>query len=56
MHISIYDCKGVDVGHLRILAPGDSPNTDGIDISASSHVNIHDSTIQTGINAISLHS
>ncbi|XP_042751987.1 probable polygalacturonase At3g15720 [Lactuca sativa] len=54
MHISIYDCKGVDVGHLRILAPGDSPNTDGIDISASSHVNIHDSTIQTGDDCVAI--
>lgn len=47
--MSINGCEDVDVGNLKILAPGDSPNTDGIDISGSSHVYIHDSKIQTGM-------
>ncbi|KAL4592316.1 hypothetical protein LXL04_005307 [Taraxacum kok-saghyz] len=54
LHISINGCKDVDIGHLRILAPGDSPNTDGIDISSSSHVNIHDSMIQTGDDCVAI--
>ena len=49
LHISINGCKDVDVGNLQIIAPGDSPNTDGIDIGRSSHVNIHNSNIQTGM-------
>ena len=49
MHISITGCEDVDIGNLQILAPKDSPNTDGIDISNSSHINIHDSNIQTGM-------
>ncbi|KAL4592312.1 hypothetical protein LXL04_005302 [Taraxacum kok-saghyz] len=54
MHISINGCDGVDIGNVQILAPGDSPNTDGIDISGSSHVNIHDSNIQTGDDCVAI--
>lgn len=50
--MSINGCEGVDVGNIQIFAPGVSPNTDGIDISYSSHVNIHDSNIQTGMRII----
>ncbi|KAL7596854.1 hypothetical protein Lser_V15G28201 [Lactuca serriola] len=54
LHISINGCEGVDVGNIQIFAPGDSPNTDGIDISYSSHVNIHDSNIQTGDDCVAI--
>ncbi|KAI3706826.1 hypothetical protein L6452_24818 [Arctium lappa] len=54
LHISINGCEDVDVGDLRISAPKDSPNTDGIDISKSSHVNIHDSNIQTGDDCVAI--
>lgn len=52
LHMSINGCEGVDVGNIQIFAPGDSPNTDGIDIGDSSHLNIHDSNIQTGMRII----
>ncbi|KAJ9555168.1 hypothetical protein OSB04_009782, partial [Centaurea solstitialis] len=55
MHISVNGCEDVDIGHIGIIAPANSPNTDGIDISKSSHVNIHDSNIQTGIVLHQLH-
>ncbi|XP_024986475.1 probable polygalacturonase At3g15720 [Cynara cardunculus var. scolymus] len=54
LHISINGCQDVDVGDLRISAPKDSPNTDGIDINESSHVNIHDSNIQTGDDCVAI--
>ncbi|KAM7493018.1 hypothetical protein LguiB_027627 [Lonicera macranthoides] len=47
-HISISTCTNVTISNLNITAPGDSPNTDGIDISFSSQVQIHDLNIQTG--------
>ncbi|PRQ51085.1 putative polygalacturonase [Rosa chinensis] len=53
-HISINRSNNVTVSNLHIRAPEDSPNTDGIDISVSTHVNIHDSTIATGnLNSLS---
>ncbi|XP_076952991.1 putative polygalacturonase At3g15720 [Bidens hawaiensis] len=54
LHISIKNCQDVDIGNLQINAPEDSPNTDGIDISASSHINIHDSNIQTGDDCVAI--
>lgn len=47
-HISITHSNNVTISNLHIRAPQNSPNTDGIDISVSSHVNIHDSIIGTG--------
>lgn len=38
VHIGINSCDNTDVSHLNIHAPEDSPNTDGIDTSFSSHV------------------
>uniref|UniRef100_A0A5B7C232 Endo-polygalacturonase n=1 Tax=Davidia involucrata TaxID=16924 RepID=A0A5B7C232_DAVIN len=53
-HISISGCNGVTISNLHISAPQDSPNTDGIDISFSSHVNIHDCVIGTGDDCVAL--
>ncbi|KAJ0714265.1 putative endo-polygalacturonase [Helianthus annuus] len=54
LHISIVNCRNVDIGFLRILAPADSPNTDGIDLSVSSQINIHDSNIRTGDDCVAI--
>ncbi|CAL9098795.1 unnamed protein product [Musa textilis] len=35
MHISLEKCTGVDASHLTIIAPTESPNTDGIHITHS---------------------
>ncbi|KAG9129971.1 hypothetical protein Leryth_007086 [Lithospermum erythrorhizon] len=48
MHMSFTSCTKVAASHLNILAPGSSPNTDGIHISASSSVEVKESTISTG--------
>lgn len=47
-HISINECENVNIKRIKLVAPHDSPNTDGIDISRSSDVNILDSMIGTG--------
>ncbi|KAJ8644563.1 hypothetical protein MRB53_006311 [Persea americana] len=53
-HISIVACIGVHISQLTITAPGDSPNTDGIHIERSQHVEILSSTIGTGDDCISI--
>lgn len=47
-HISINNCNNVYIFNLRISAPETSPNTDGIDISKSTNINIENSLIGTG--------
>ncbi|CAL5391428.1 unnamed protein product [Camellia sinensis] len=53
-HITINNCKNVIISHINLNAPGNSPNTDGIDISGSSQIRIHDSNIATGDDCISI--
>ncbi|XVF65132.1 hypothetical protein PTKIN_Ptkin09bG0222200 [Pterospermum kingtungense] len=53
-HVSINNCKDVTISNLHIMAPGDSPNTDGIDISVSSNVKIEDTRIETGDDCVAI--
>ncbi|CAM8958142.1 unnamed protein product [Rhodiola kirilowii] len=53
-HISVAHCKGVTISHITITAPADSPNTDGIDISSSTHVTVTDSHIGSGDDCIAI--
>ncbi|XP_065851159.1 probable polygalacturonase At3g15720 [Euphorbia lathyris] len=53
-HISISDCNGVSISNPQIQAPKESPNTDGIDISQSTYVNITDSNIGTGDDCVAI--
>lgn len=53
-HIEIAMSTHVQVENLEIVAPGDSPNTDGIHIYASQHVVIQNCTIATGDDCISI--
>lgn len=48
--------RDIDVRGITILNPPDSPNTDGIDVVASSHVRIRDSRISTGDDCIAIKS
>ncbi|CAM8970467.1 unnamed protein product [Rhodiola kirilowii] len=53
-HISISGSTGGDISKLHIIAPEDSPNTDGIDISHVSDLHIHNSIIETGDDCFAL--
>ncbi|KAL2926496.1 hypothetical protein RDABS01_019447, partial [Bienertia sinuspersici] len=53
-HISIKNSNNVLVSHLHIQAPGDTPNTDGIDISYSSGISIFKSVIATGDDCVAM--
>jgi len=41
-------CHGSHISKLHIIAPNESPNTDGIDIAESSNIIIENSKIETG--------
>ncbi|KAL7139972.1 hypothetical protein ABFS83_09G089000 [Erythranthe nasuta] len=53
-HMLIMSSNDVVVSNLRVIAPGDSPNTDGIDISGSTKVQIRNSFIATGDDCIAI--
>ena len=53
-HFAVHGCRNVTFDHVTVIAPADSPNTDGIHISNSSGVNIMHSVIGTGDDCISL--
>ncbi|GMH10837.1 hypothetical protein Nepgr_012678 [Nepenthes gracilis] len=53
-HISISACDNADVSNLHLIAPGDSPNTDGVDISASSQIHIYHSFMGTGDDCVAI--
>ncbi|CAF2131017.1 hypothetical protein HID58_012579 [Brassica napus] len=49
-------CSDVVIHHVTILAPQDSPNTDGIDPDSSNNVCIEDSYISTGDDLVAIKS
>ena len=51
-----YDCDGVHVHHVHILAPDGSPNTDGFDPDSSRNVLIEHSTYAGGDDCIAIKS
>ncbi|MBA0754086.1 hypothetical protein Gogos_019974, partial [Gossypium gossypioides] len=54
MHLAFEDSTSIHATQLAIKAPGNSPNTDGIHIQRSANVSIHNTTIQTGDDCISV--
>ncbi|CAL5199800.1 unnamed protein product [Lathyrus oleraceus] len=53
-HITLTNCiKGI-ITNLKLIAPGESPNTDGIDISSSKEIQVRDSIIATGDDCIAI--
>lgn len=57
MHLSFQKCVNVKALNLKVIAPGHSPNTDGIHVTETKNIQIKDSVIRTGklnINFISL--
>ncbi|KAI4355736.1 hypothetical protein L6164_004483 [Bauhinia variegata] len=53
-HITLTSCKNGVISNVRIIAPGDSPNTDGIDISGSRNIQVLNSFIGTGDDCIAI--
>ncbi|KAF8690420.1 hypothetical protein HU200_040771 [Digitaria exilis] len=54
IHISIEDCRHVKIARLSITAPGTRPNTDGIHVTRSKHVQVTDCRIKTGDDCMSI--
>ncbi|XP_019184043.1 PREDICTED: exopolygalacturonase-like [Ipomoea nil] len=53
-HIKISESKTVEINGVKIQAPAESPNTDGIDISRSDGVKVFNSDIGTGDDCIAI--
>ena len=53
-HINVFACKDMKFDQIHIIAPKDSPNTDGIHIGSSSNIEIMDSTIATEDDCVSM--
>jgi len=53
-HILVDGCNNAKLQGVKVLAPGNSPNTDGIHVQSSSGVSIMNSNIGTGDDCISI--
>ncbi|ESW06317.1 hypothetical protein PHAVU_010G037700 [Phaseolus vulgaris] len=53
-HIRMNSCENATFSNISIHSPGDSPNTDGIDILASKNILIQDSTMHCGDDCIAI--
>ncbi|KAL2483446.1 Pectin lyase-like superfamily protein [Forsythia ovata] len=53
-HFSIFACNNMNISHVKIMAPSNSPNTDGIHIGSSRNIQISRSTIGTGDDCIAM--
>lgn len=54
IHIKLYASRNITLDRLQVIAPGDSPNTDGIQISSTQNVQISNTIIQTGDDCIAM--
>ncbi|KAI4328279.1 hypothetical protein L6164_020646 [Bauhinia variegata] len=54
MNFVISRCDTVRINGVKVSSPGDSPNTDGIHITASTNVVIQDTRIGTGDDCVSI--
>ncbi|RZS06257.1 hypothetical protein BHM03_00036909 [Ensete ventricosum] len=53
-HMHFFESRDVTLDSIRISAPGDSPNTDGIHIADSTNIQVANSIIGTGDDCISI--
>uniref|UniRef100_A0A803Q3U8 Polygalacturonase n=1 Tax=Cannabis sativa TaxID=3483 RepID=A0A803Q3U8_CANSA len=53
-HIVINHCENVEMRGVKIIAHGDSPNTDGIHVQLSKNVAIFNSVVGTGDDCVSI--
>ncbi|OVA10642.1 Glycoside hydrolase [Macleaya cordata] len=53
-HVVVHSCENVEIEGVRIYAPDDSPNTDGIHVQNTVNVRILKTGIKTGDDCISI--
>ncbi|KAL3502915.1 hypothetical protein ACH5RR_037364 [Cinchona calisaya] len=53
-HINLFACNNINISNIKLTAPANSPNTDGIHIGASNNVKISRMNIGTGDDCISM--
>ncbi|CAL9185390.1 unnamed protein product, partial [Musa hybrid cultivar] len=53
-HVHVLKSRNITFDSIRISAPGDSPNTDGIHIADSTNIQVANSVIGTGDDCISI--
>lgn len=53
-HMNIFSCHNITISDIKIRAPGNSPNTDGVHIGMSTNVTVSDSTISSGDDCVAL--
>ncbi|GKC01484.1 putative polygalacturonase [Tanacetum coccineum] len=53
-HVNLMTCTNVTFDNFHIIAPAESPNTDGIHIGWSKNITIQNSIIETGDDCVSI--
>lgn len=53
-HFFAYGCKNITFNNVKVIAPDESPNTDGIHLSATSSATVNGVTIQTGDDCLAI--
>ncbi|KAI3465919.1 hypothetical protein Pfo_022582 [Paulownia fortunei] len=53
-HFNLFACENMNISRVRLTAPANSPNTDGIHIGSSSKIKISHVGISTGDDCISM--
>ncbi|CAN0866784.1 unnamed protein product [Linum grandiflorum] len=54
MHLSFQSCNNVQASNLQVNSPQDSPNTDGIHVTATENIRISNAVVGTGDDCISI--
>ena len=53
-HMTLNGCSNVAVRNVKLVAPKNSPNTDGLDVQLSTGVTFTGSTVQTGDDCVAI--
>lgn len=53
-HMTLNGCTNVAVRNVKLVAPGNSPNTDGFHVQFSTGVTFTGSTVQTGDDCVAI--
>ncbi|XP_059668779.1 exopolygalacturonase-like [Cornus florida] len=54
VHFDLFECSYMNISNIRLTAPDESPNTDGIRIGNSNNIKISNSVIGTGDDCIAM--